>query len=75
MRKQEFLDLLRKKLAGLPREDVEERLAFYCEMIDDRTEECGSEEEAVAAIGSSDVTSTEQTCKMASLRLASKDFL
>lgn len=54
MRKQEFLELLRKKLIGLPKKDVEERLAFYGEMIDDRAEECGSEEEAVAAIGSSD---------------------
>ena len=52
MGKEEFLAQLRKGLAGLPREDIEERLTFYSEMIDDRMEEGLSEEEAVSAIGS-----------------------
>ena len=52
MCKQAFLDALREHLAGLPQEDIEERLAFYAEMIDDRVEEGITEEEAVAAIGS-----------------------
>ena len=52
MDKQEFLARLRDGLAGLPREDIEERLAFYSEMIDDRMEEGLSEAEAVAAAGS-----------------------
>ena len=52
MCKQAFLDVLREHLAGLPQEDIEERLAFYAEMIDDRVEEGFTEEEAVAAIGS-----------------------
>ena len=52
MGKQEFLARLREGLSGLPREDVEERLAFYSEMIDDRMEEGLSEAEAVAAAGS-----------------------
>ncbi|MBP5765967.1 MAG: DUF1700 domain-containing protein [Clostridia bacterium] len=51
MNKKEFLEELRKGLAGLPQEDVEERLTFYCEMIDDRIEEGLTEEEAVAQIG------------------------
>ena len=34
----------------MPREDVEERLNFYSEMIDDRMEEGLTEEEAVAAV-------------------------
>ena len=51
MNKQRFLDELRKGLAGLPQQDVEERLAFYSEMIDDRMEEGLSEEEAIAEIG------------------------
>ncbi len=51
MSKQEFLARLRKGLSGLPQSDVEERLTFYSEMIDDRTEEGFSEEEAVAAVG------------------------
>ena len=51
MNKQEFLDRLRDSLWGLPPEEVEERLAFYGENIDDRMEEGLSEEEAVAQIG------------------------
>ena len=51
MLKSEFLNALRSGLAGLPQEDVEERLSFYGEMLDDRMEEGLSEEEAVAAIG------------------------
>ena len=52
MNKQEFLDELRRGLRGLPNEDVEERLTFYSEMIDDRMEEGFSEEEAVSEAGS-----------------------
>ena len=52
MRKQEFLDALRARLSGLPKQEVEERLGFYAEMIDDRIEEGLAEEEAVSAIGS-----------------------
>ena len=54
MNKQEFLTRLRKGLNGLPQGDIEERLAFYGEMIDDQTEDGLSEEEAVSAIGSVD---------------------
>lgn len=52
MNKQEFLDQLRTDLSGLPQKDVEERVTFYCEIVDDRMEEGLSEEEAVAAVGS-----------------------
>lgn len=52
MNKQEFLAELRKGLSGLPQGDIEERLSFYSEMIDDRMEEGISESEAVSAIGS-----------------------
>ena len=51
MNKREFLDKLREGLCGLPREDVEERVTFYGEMIDDRMEEGMSEDEAVADVG------------------------
>lgn len=51
MNKQEFLAQLRHKLSGLPQEDVEERVTFYREMIEDRIEEGLSEKEAVAAVG------------------------
>ena len=51
MTKQEFLAALRESLHGLPQSDLEERLSFYAELIDDRMEEGLSEAEAVAAIG------------------------
>lgn len=51
MSKQEFLTELREALAGLPQSDIEERMAFYSEMIDDRMEEGLTEAEAVAAVG------------------------
>lgn len=54
MLKQEFLDTLNRKLFDLPKKDVEERLNFYSEMIEDRIEEGLSEEDAVAGIGSVD---------------------
>jgi len=54
MNKSEFLAELEKALAGLPKKDVDERLAFFSEMIDDRMEEGLGEEEAVQAAGSID---------------------
>lgn len=51
MNKQELLARLREGLSGAPQAEIEERLAFYSEMIDDRMEEGLSEEEAVSAIG------------------------
>lgn len=54
MNKQEFLMQLRTGLAGLPKEDLEERLNFYTEMIDDRIEDGLSEEEAINEIGNVD---------------------
>ncbi len=54
MSKQEFLTRLRKGLSGLPQADIEERIAFYSEMIDDHMEEGLSEEEAVSAAGTVD---------------------
>ena len=54
MHKQEFLAQLQKRLSGLPQSDIEERLTFYSEMIEDRMEEGFSEEEAVSAAGSVD---------------------
>ncbi len=52
MNKTQFLAALRKELAGLPQEDIEQSIDFYGEMIDDRVEEGASEEEAVASLGS-----------------------
>ncbi len=51
MKKIEFLQELRKGLNGLPETDINERVSFYSDMIDDRIEEGIPEEEAVAQIG------------------------
>lgn len=52
MKKSEFLAELKKRLAGLPEEDIKESLDYYGEIIDDRMEDGMSEEEAVATVGS-----------------------
>ena len=54
MTKRQFLDNLQAKLGGISQKDIDERLSFYSEMIEDRIEEGFSEEEAVAQIGSVD---------------------
>ena len=59
MTKLEFICLLHDKLDGLPQQEIEERLSFYAEMIDDRIEEGFSEQEAVSDIGSIDDIATQ----------------
>ncbi len=54
MTKIEFILNLHDKLSDLPQEDVEERLRFYIEMIEDRMEEGLSEDAAVAEVGNVD---------------------
>ena len=54
MTKQQFLSELRSKLQGLPPADIDERISFYEEMINDRIDEGESEESAVAEIGNVD---------------------
>lgn len=51
MNKTEFLAELEKNLNGLPKADIDERLSFYSEMIDDKLEEGQSEEEIIAGFG------------------------
>ena len=60
MTKSEFLQQLREKMKGLPKTDIEDRVNFYIEMIDDRIEEGLSEEEAVRDIGNVDEIVTKQ---------------
>lgn len=77
MSKQEFLVQLRKGLSGLPQEDIEERVTFYSEMVDDRIEEGITEEEAVAAVGTVDeivkqVVAEMPLAKIAKERIKSK---
>ena len=51
MTKHEFIGQLREHLSGLPSEDIENSIAYYSEMIDDRMEDGLSEAEAIAAVG------------------------
>lgn len=53
MRKDEFLDELEGLLSCLPAAQVDEACRFYAEAVDDRMEDGMSEEEAVAALGTS----------------------
>ena len=59
MNKLEFIAALGSRLSGFPEREVEERIAFYLEMIDDRMEEGLSEAEAVAAVGSPDAVAAQ----------------
>ena len=54
MTKLEFISELYNKLSDMPISEIDERVNFYSEMIEDRIEEGLSEEEAVAAVGSVD---------------------
>ena len=69
MTKLQFLLSLHDKLAGLPRDEVEERLNFYSEMIEDRMEDGLSEEEAVAAVGSVDEIAEQITADIPLIKI------
>lgn len=50
MNKKEFLALLKTRLNGLPKADIDRSLEYYAELLDDRVEEGMGEEEAVASL-------------------------
>ena len=54
MKKNEFLKELRGRLSGLPQDEIDSRISFYSEMIDDRVEEGKTEEEAINDLGGTD---------------------
>ena len=54
MTKVEFVKELKKQLKGLSETEINERINFYTEIIDDKIEEGMTEEEAVAGLGSID---------------------
>lgn len=64
MTKLDFIVHLRARLSGLPQADVEERLCFYSEMIDDRVEEGATEEQAVAELGSVEEIASQIVCEI-----------
>ena len=51
MTKREFLDILRRGLRQLPPEEVQKRLAYYEELLNDMTEDGMTEQEATAKLG------------------------
>ena len=59
MNKKEFLEELEKRLQALPKEEIQERLEFYSEAIDDRVEEGKTEEQAIEEIGTLDEVTWE----------------
>ena len=59
MTKQSFIEGLRSKLKGLPQKEIDERISFYSEMIDDRIEDGMTEEEAISEIGTVDSVATQ----------------
>ena len=73
MTKNEFLAELRLKLSGIPEKDIDDRLGFYSEMIDDRIEEGISEEDAVNEIGSIDGIAAEIIAEINSAPKAKKE--
>ena len=52
MRKQDFIKELRINLSFLPKEEIEDRISFYSELIDDKIEEGLKEEDVIKSIGS-----------------------
>lgn len=59
MTKLDFVLALNDKLSGLPSAEVEERISFYIEMIEDRIDDGLAEEDAVAAVGSVDAIAAQ----------------
>lgn len=59
MNKTEFLTALRRALGKLPSYEVEQSIAFYAEMIDDRIEDGMDEQSAVAALGPIDAIASQ----------------
>ena len=54
MNKIDFLTELEKKLKGLPKSEIDSRISFYDEMIDDMVEDGKTEEQAIQEIGGVD---------------------
>lgn len=72
MNKTEFILALTERLAGIPWEEVEDRIHFYIEAIDDRMEEGLDEAEAVAALGTVDEIAGEILADIPLPRLIAK---
>lgn len=72
MTKHEFITQLRDRLSELPEREVEERLSFYIEMIDDRIEDGRTEQEAVADLGPLDEVAAQIVADIPLFQIAKK---
>lgn len=54
MNKEGFLNDLKNALSGLPQQEIDDRISFYSEIIDDKIEEGMTEEQAIEDIGAID---------------------
>ena len=70
MTRDKFLGELRTRLNGIPRDDIDDRIAFYKEIIDDKIDEGYSETEAVADIGTVDEIVDDILMEMSFVKLA-----
>lgn len=70
MTKLQFIISLHNRLSCLPKQDAEDRLRFYSEMIEDRMEDGLSEEDAVAAIGNPEDIAAEILAEVPLMTLA-----
>ena len=59
MTKDEFIEQLRKNLSGLPKEEIDDRISFYEEMIDDKIQDGYKEEDVISDLGSPDKVARE----------------
>lgn len=59
MKKDEFLDTLKSRIAQLPKDEIDKQLAYYSEMIDDMVEDGIEEAHAVEKLG--DMSKIAQT--------------
>ena len=77
MTKQEFIESLKYKLSCLPKKDLDERISFYSEILDDYMDEGLSEDAAVDKIGGIDkivneILNTTPLIKLAKEKLKPK---
>lgn len=74
MTKKEFTNALKSKLSSLPYGEVEDRISFFCEIIDDKIEEGLTEDEAVAEIGSVDEIAEQIISEIPLTKIAKEKF-
>ena len=54
MHRQEFINILKEKLSGIPQTDLEKTLDYYSEIISEKLDEGMNEEEAINSLGTID---------------------